>query len=498
MSEPTRIRTLSRRDALRLGAGAGLAAAVAAPIGPRGPAGVLLDRLRPAAAVRRPDWPVPAIVTRAEWGAKESLRSGTPIYDDVVEKIVVHHTATPNSIKDPAALCRGILAYETANGYSDIAYNWLIDPAGRIYEGRWAAAYPEGRPHTGENAGRNVRGAHALGANSRTIGIALMGNYELVEPTPAMIDGLVRLLAWKCARWGIDPLGRGPYTSSAGTRDIRNISGHGDVGSTLCPGENTAVLLPTVRRRVDEVLRASGYWIASGAGQVVGLGAAAPVAGLSRTTASLAAVPNGGGYWLAAPDGTVKAFGAAPALTGPAPRSPVVGIAPVPDGTGYWITTAAGGVQPRGSATFYGSTAGLPLAAPVAGIVSTPSGRGYWLHARDGGVFTFGDAVYRGSLAGSGLAAPVTAMAVRPQGDGYWLGAADGTVRAFGRAPAIPRPARRTARLVDLVPSTTGRGFLCCWGDGDVSAHGDAVSLGGAKGKFAAAAVGIAGRVSGV
>ncbi|MFM8974031.1 MAG: hypothetical protein ACKOOG_15675, partial [Actinomycetota bacterium] len=64
-------------------------------------------------------------------------------------------------------------------------------------------------------------------------------------------------------------------------------------------------------------------------------------------------------------------------------------------------------------------------------------------------------------------------------------------------AAAIPRPARRAARLVDLAPSVTGRGFLGCWGNGEVTAHGDAVSLGGAKGKLASAAVGIAGRVSG-
>ncbi|MFM8238243.1 MAG: N-acetylmuramoyl-L-alanine amidase [Actinomycetota bacterium] len=458
---------------------------------------MLLDHLVPVAATRRPDWPVPKIVTRAEWGAKESLRTGSPIYDDVVEKIVVHHTATPNSVTDYDAICRGILAYETSRGFFDIAYNWLIDPEGRIYEGRWAANYADGRPHTGESSGRNVRGAHALGCNSRTIGVALIGNYEEATPTPQMVDALVRLLAWKCARWGLDPLGRGPYVSMGGTRDIRNITGHRDVGSTLCPGENVVAVLPTVRRRVADVLAGGGYWMASGTGQVLGFGTAAPVAGTDRTLASITAVPTGRGYWLAAPDGRVQAFGAAPVLTGTAPRSPVTGIAAAPDGAGFWLTTAAGGVQPRGSARFLGSAAGLPLAAPVAGIVATPTGRGYWLFARDGGVFTFGDATYRGSLAGSGLAAPVVAMAARPQGDGYWLGAADGTVRAFGNAPAIPRPARRATRLVDLVPSVTGRGFLGCWGDGEVTAHGDAVSLGGAKGKLASAAVGIAGRVSG-
>ena len=216
-------RTISRRDVLRLGAGAGLVATAAATMAAPGPFGLSLDRLVPVATERRTDWPVPRIVTRAEWGAKESLRNGTPTYDDAVAKLVVHHTATPNGITDYAALCRGILAYETSTGYADVAYNWLIDPEGRIYEGRWAGAYADGQPHTGEHAGRNVRGAHALGCNRDTIGIALIGNYELTRPTPEMMDALVSLLAWKCARWGIDPLGHGAYTSSVGTRDLRNI-----------------------------------------------------------------------------------------------------------------------------------------------------------------------------------------------------------------------------------------------------------------------------------
>ena len=55
------------------------------------------------------------------------------------------------------------------------------------------------------------------------------------------------------------------------------------------------------------------------------------------------------------------------------------------------------------------------------------------------------------------------------------LAAADGTIKAFGKAPSLARPAARRSRLVDLVPSATGRGYLCCWSDGEVSAHGHLV-----------------------
>jgi hypothetical protein len=47
---------------------------------------------------------------------------------------------------------------------------------------------------------------------------------------------------------------------------------------------------------------------------------------------------------------------------------------------------------PFGDAGFFGSMAGVRLAAPVVGMASTPDIQGYWLVAADGGVFSFGDA----------------------------------------------------------------------------------------------------------
>ena len=170
----------------------------------------------------------------------------------IVTKIIVHHTGTPNDITDYAGLLRSIYRNELNNGYIDIAYNWLIDPDGRIYEGRWAQNYPSGMAHTGELAHQNVQGAHALYFNVDTIGIGLMGDYSDIPPTGPMIAALITLMTWKCARWGIDPLGKSPYVNSQGTRvtGLANICGHRDTYATACPGSTVEAMLPNLRTQV--------------------------------------------------------------------------------------------------------------------------------------------------------------------------------------------------------------------------------------------------------
>ena len=186
----------------------------AAAVGALGATGATVADLvesGPSFAARRrqdPSWPVPPVVTRAEWGADEHLRKAAPDYDSVVEKLIVHHTVTPNGPRDPDAVVRSIMAFHTSREYIDIAYNFLIDEHGRIYEGRWARDYPPGVPHTTESRWhRQVRGAHTLHFNNRTIGVALLGTFTHVPPPQPMLHGLIELLAWKFARWGHRPAG---------------------------------------------------------------------------------------------------------------------------------------------------------------------------------------------------------------------------------------------------------------------------------------------------
>lgn len=119
----------------------------------------------------------PEVYSRAQWGADESLRSGTPSYGEV-DGGVIHHTVNANdySRADVPSILRSVHAYHTqSRGWSDIGYNFLIDRFGRIWEGRYGGIT------------RPVMGAHTLGYNGVTFGTSAIGNFETTAPSPAML-----------------------------------------------------------------------------------------------------------------------------------------------------------------------------------------------------------------------------------------------------------------------------------------------------------------------
>jgi hypothetical protein len=82
---------------------------------------------------------LPSIVSRASWGADESLRNGSASYSSTIKVGVVHHTASTSSYTsaEAAGQVRAIYAYHTNSlGWNDIGYNFLVDKFGRTYEGR--------------------------------------------------------------------------------------------------------------------------------------------------------------------------------------------------------------------------------------------------------------------------------------------------------------------------------------------------------------------------
>ena len=81
----------------------------------------------------------PEIVSRAGWGADETLRRGDTRYADATRMVFVHHTDTPNGYApaDVPAIIRAIHTYHVrSNGWKDIGYNFLVDAYGRVFEGR--------------------------------------------------------------------------------------------------------------------------------------------------------------------------------------------------------------------------------------------------------------------------------------------------------------------------------------------------------------------------
>lgn len=502
--EPAAGNALTRRALLQFGGALGVGALVAHS-GIAGAARLAerafdLSGATRTAAVWDPAWPPVRVVTRAGWGCDERRRESGQVYDAQIDKIVVHHTATPNGA-DAAATVRGVFNYHVSGEYIDIAYHWLIGPDGTVYEGRWARDYPNGTPHVGENeAGQNVRGGHALGHNTNTIGIALLGTFTSARPTDAAVRSLVRLIAWKCARWGIDPLGSTSYLNGFGqTETFPNICGHRDVRSTECPGNGLATLLPAVRGYVQHELQhgISGYWMIDRSGDFRRFGDVAkvggpPVGGPNNWIDALGH-PSGRGYWLLDSAGTVGAFGAAQHYGNlPAGSPAAVAMATTPAGKGYWIAGVDGRVSAFGRARSFGSVRAGSLSAPVRAIVPTPSGKGYHVVAGDGAVLSFGDALFRGSASRTELDSPVVGMARTPTGTGYWLVCRSGRVLPFGDArPLGWRPQREAVR--GIVASLTGKGYAVFTRDGHLERYGDFPDHGDAQGLLGDT-IGVAGR----
>jgi hypothetical protein len=176
----------------------------------------------------------PAIRTRSQWGANESLRKGSPSIASNVRYSVLHHTAGNNSYTQAQAdgVVRGIYSYHTQSlGWSDIGYNFLVDRFGTIYEGRFGGM------------DRGVVGAHAQGFNSGSFGVSVMGNFEGVAPPAAAQESVARVIAWKFAIHSIQPKSTITVTSGGSNKfargttvQIDTLIGHRDVGLTACPG----------------------------------------------------------------------------------------------------------------------------------------------------------------------------------------------------------------------------------------------------------------------
>lgn len=205
----------------------------------------------------------PNIITRAQWGADESIkRTGGSCKRRFfkVQQLFVHHTAGANFETRPKATMRAIYWYHAVRqGWCDIGYNFVISPDGRIFEGRWARNYAPFELHDSERRdGRAVAGAHVAGYNSGSVGISLMGNYSEVQLPPAARRTLAEVLAWEADRHNLDPEGvhryRNPETGA--TKRLPRIAGHRDAGYTECPGRFVYGALPAIRKDAKAVMGA--------------------------------------------------------------------------------------------------------------------------------------------------------------------------------------------------------------------------------------------------
>lgn len=198
----------------------------------------------------------PSIISRAEWGADESIRGGEPEYASSIKVGVIHHTATSNSysVASTYAQIRSIYAYHTLSlGWSDIAYNILVDKFGRLFEGRYGGL------------DQPVIGAATGGFNRYTFSVSALGNYTEVAAPPAMVESIARVMAWKFSIHYVNPQGTSQLTSAGADTSrypagqvatVPNVMAHRDTNYTGCPGENLYGELNAIRYQIKQLLPA--------------------------------------------------------------------------------------------------------------------------------------------------------------------------------------------------------------------------------------------------
>ncbi|HSK25185.1 MAG TPA: N-acetylmuramoyl-L-alanine amidase [Egicoccus sp.] len=181
----------------------------------------------------------PAVISRRQWGANESMVRRAPGYA-TPRFAVIHHTAGSNSYSksQSASVVRGIYSYHVnAQGWNDIGYNILVDRYGQIFEGRAGGLE------------RGVIGAHASGFNTSSIGVSVMGNFDKADIPSVALESVARVVAWKYDLHGIDA--RASRTISQNGKSINVTTAHRNVGSTACPGRYFYAKMGSLRSRIQ-------------------------------------------------------------------------------------------------------------------------------------------------------------------------------------------------------------------------------------------------------
>ncbi len=187
----------------------------------------------------------PAILTRAQWGARPPTI--TPSVAPDLKIAVVHHSVNANtySREDVPSLLRGIQTYHMdVQGWNDIAYNFAVDRFGRIWEARAGGIT------------KAVIGGHAQGFNTYSTGVMVLGDFTSAQPSQAAVDAVAEVVGWKFALHQVEVRGTTQFASLGGPKyaagtvvQLPRIVGHRDVGQTGCPGSELYRRLGEIRTK---------------------------------------------------------------------------------------------------------------------------------------------------------------------------------------------------------------------------------------------------------
>jgi hypothetical protein len=227
---------INRRDFLRLtslaGLGLGLFGLTSCTSHPDGkyPSGqpmsfkikdILNKGTKPEPPITKPG----DVISRSVWGAQDPDKSKFWAMDGV-QRITVHHSG----LEDPffatdfdsdAAMVRTIQrSHMNGRDFGDIGYHFVIDPAGRIWQGRemkW-------------------QGAHTHDNNPHNIGVVCLGNFDKQNPTEKQKATLKSWLIQLKTTYKVP---------------TRSIYTHQELSPSSCPGKNLQKYMVSLRKNLD-------------------------------------------------------------------------------------------------------------------------------------------------------------------------------------------------------------------------------------------------------
>ena len=229
------IATLAGASALLGGCASGSSSSASAdlpePVWPTGATPSARRATAPAAGPLKPAYAAPSpayapdralptgVIARAKWAGGQPVPS---LMDRMlpVRRITLHHDGmspfTSTAYADAAERVENIRRAHRGNGWGDVGYHYLIDPAGRVWQGRplrW-------------------QGAHVGGQNENNLGICVLGNFQDQRPSRAQVAAVEQFVASQMRRYGVRATG---------------VFTHRELAATACPGRNLQPALVAMR-----------------------------------------------------------------------------------------------------------------------------------------------------------------------------------------------------------------------------------------------------------
>jgi len=140
-----------------------------------------------------------------------------------VRRLTFHHSAIRFDNTSTNAIAAHIDAIRRAHRnrptpFGDIGYHYIIDPAGRVWQGR----------------SLTYQGAHVGGQNLANLGICVLGNFETQQPNADQELAIGRFLTQQMAQYRV------PHT---------RVYTHRELAPTACPGRFLQPRLADIRAK---------------------------------------------------------------------------------------------------------------------------------------------------------------------------------------------------------------------------------------------------------